>query len=138
MTTLLSKGTHTIVLTVTDPTGLTGTDSKTIEVVTAPLAIELLIEKVNQSRVTRAIKRELVASLRVALNQSKAEKIRATQAALDVFEKKVRAKVTPGYPVLAASWIKWSQSVSTGMEKCIKPPRKSKDHWDDKKNDDRK
>ena len=125
-------GTHTITLIVEDSNGLTGTDSKTIEVLTAPLAIELLIEKVNQSRVTRAIKRELVASLRVALNQSKAEKIRPTQNALDAFEKKVRAKVTAAYPEQSRVWIKWSQAVSTGMEKCIKPPRKAKDHWDDK------
>ncbi len=125
-------GTHTITLIVEDSNGLTGTDSKTIEVLTAPLAIELLIEKVNQSRVTRAIKRELVASLRVALNQSKNEKIRPTQNALDAFEKKVRAKVTAAYPEQSRVWIKWSQAVSTGMEKCIKPPRKAKDHWDDK------
>ena len=128
-------GTHTITLIVEDSNGLTGTDSKTIEVLTAPLAIELLIEKVNQSRVTRSIKRELVASLRVALNQSKDEQIRPTQTALDAFEKKVRAKLSPvtAYRENARVWIKWSQAVSTGMEKCIKPPRKAKDHWDDKK-----
>ena len=126
-------GTHTITLIVEDSNGLTGTDSKTIEVLTAPLAIELLIEKVNQSRVTRSIKRELVASLRVALNHSKGEKIRQTQQALDVFEKKVRAKVEQNWRENARVWIKWSQAVSTGMEKCIKPPRKAKDHWDDKK-----
>ena len=128
-------GTHTITLIVEDSNGLTGTDSKTIEVLTAPLAIELLIEKVNQSRVTRSIKRELVASLRVALNQSKDEQIRPTQNALDAFEKKVRAKLAPvtAYRENARVWIKWSQAVSTGMEKCIKPPTKAKDHWDDKK-----
>ena len=128
-------GTHTITLIVEDSKGLTGTDSKTIEVVTAPLAIELLIEKVNQSRVTRAIKRELVAALRVALNKAKDEKVRQTQTALDVFEKKVRAKVEQNWREDARVWIKWSQSVSTGMEKCIKPPRKAKDHWDAKKSD---
>ena len=124
-----------ITLTVEDSMGLTGTDSKKIEVLTAPLAIELLIEKVNQSHVTRSIKRELVASLRVALNASKAEKIRQTQTALDAFEKKATAKLHANYPALERAWKKWSQSVSTGMEKCIKPPVKHKDHYDDKKGD---
>ncbi len=128
-------GTHTITLIVEDSNGLTGTDSKTIEVLTAPLAIELLIEKVNQSHVTRSIKRELVASLRVALNKAKDEKIRQTQTAFDAFEKKVRAKITATYPEQSRVWIKWSQAVSTGMEKCIKPPRKAKDHWNGKKDD---
>jgi len=52
-----------------------------------------------------------------------------------VFEKKVRAKVAQTWPEYARVWIKWSQSTSEGMDKCIKPPRKAKDHYDDKKND---
>jgi len=129
-------GTHTIVLTVTDPSGLTGTDTKTIEVVTAPLAIELLIEKVNESRIPRRTKRELVVTLRTALRQAGDEKIRPTQNTLDAFEKKVRAQVASGYPADATAWIRWSQSISTGMEKCIKPPRKP--HHDNKAGDDKK
>ena len=102
---------------------------------TAPLAIELLIEKVNESHIPRRTKRELVATLRTAQKQAGNEKIRQTQQTLDVFEKKVRAQVAPGYPEEARVWIRWSQATSEGMEKCIKPPRKVKDHYDDKKND---
>ena len=64
---------------------------------------------------------------------SKNEKIRQTQQALDVFEKKVREKVAQTWPEYARVWIKWSQATSEGMDKCIKPPRKAKDHYDDKK-----
>jgi hypothetical protein len=132
VTNCLEVGTHTIVLVVTDPAGLTGTDSKTIEVVTAPLAIELLIEEVNggslKSSITRKIKRELTATLRVALGFAGDEKLRETQKALDAFEKKVRAQVAKDHPEEATAWIRWSQSVSEGMEKCIKPPRKHKQH----------
>jgi hypothetical protein len=127
-------GTHTIILTVTDSTGLTGTDSKTIEVVTAPLAIELLIEKINESLVERKTKRELVASLRTAQGHAGKENIRATQQALDVFEKKVRAQVAPNYPEEARVWILWTQATSQGMEKCIKKlPKHVKHHYEKKK-----
>jgi hypothetical protein len=137
VTNCLEVGEHTIVLVVTDPScGAVGTDSKTIEVVTAPLAIELLIEEINsgslKSAIPRKIKRELTETLRVALAFSKDNKLRQTQNALDAFEKKVRAQVAPNYPVEATKWIRWSQAVSEGMEKCIKPPRK---HGDDDKKD---
>jgi hypothetical protein len=29
---------------------------------------------------------------------------------------------------VGATWIRWSQAVSAGMEGCIKPPRKHKPH----------
>jgi hypothetical protein len=137
VTNCLEVGEHTITLVVTDPTGLTGTDSKTIEVVTAPLAIELLIEEINsgslKSAISRKIKRELTETLRVALDFAGDNKLRQTQNALDAFEKKVRAQVAPNFPAEATKWIRWSQAVSEGMEKCIKPPRK---HGDDEKKDD--
>jgi len=141
VTNCLEVGRHTIILTVTDPTGLQGTDTKTIEIVTAPLAIEILIEQINESSksgivLSRKIKRELTETLRVALGFAGNEKLRETQKALDAFEKKVRAQVAPTEPEAATAWIRWSQAVSDGMEKCIKPPRKSKDH--DSKDDDGK
>jgi hypothetical protein len=47
----------------------------------------------------------------------------------------VRAQVAKDHPDEATIWIKWSQAVSEGMEKCIKPPHKGKGHDDDKKDD---
>jgi hypothetical protein len=139
ITNCLEVGRHTILLTVTDPAGLSDTTSKTIEVVTAPLAIELLIEQIEESHksgvvLSRKIKRELTETLRVALGFAGDEKLRQTQKALDAFEKKVRAQVAPTEPEAATAWIRWSQAISDGMEKCIKPPRK--DHHDDKKDGD--
>ena len=101
--------------------------------VTGPLAIEILIEKVNQSRIPRKLKRELTATLRTALRQAGNENTRATANTLDAFEKKVRAQVAAGYPALATSWIRWSQAVTDGMEKCLKQPRKPKGDDDGKK-----
>ena len=124
---------HTILLTVTDPTGLSDNDRKTIEIVTAPLGVELLIEKVNQSRIPRKTKRELVTTLRVALNHAGNDRLRATQTALDAFEKKVRANLSKAYPAEATAWIRWSQRISEGMEKCIKPARKPKGYSNDPK-----
>jgi hypothetical protein len=135
-TNCLELGTYTVALVVTDPAGLSDTKTKTLEVVTAPLAIELLIEKVNQSAAYRRAKRELTATLRVALRHSGDGKLRPTQTTLDAFEKKVRAQVTPYQPELAASLIRWSQAISSGMENCIKPPTKPR--YDNKGKDDDK
>jgi hypothetical protein len=141
ITNCLEVGTHTIILVVTDANGQTDEDRKTIEVVTAPLAIDLLIEQINEAHkhgvlLDRKTKRELTATLRVALEHAGDNELRETQKALDAFEKKVRAQVADTYPVAAQAWIRWSQAVSAGMEKCIKPPRKPKDHHDDKKDAD--
>jgi hypothetical protein len=129
VTNCLEVGEHTLNLAVTDPHGLTGLSSLTLEVVTAPLAIELLIEDVTESHksgaaLSRKLKRELIATLRVALAHAGQEQLRATQKALDAFEKKVRAQVAGAYPELATAWIRWSQAISEGMEMCLKPPRK--------------
>ena len=136
ITNCLEVGTHTIILSVTDPAGLTDEDRKTIEVVTAPLAIDLLMEEINEAHksgivLTRKVKRELTATLRVALEHAGREELRETQKALDAFEKKVRAQVVDTHPEAAQAWIRWSQAVSEGIEKCIKPPRKPK-HEDPK------
>jgi hypothetical protein len=141
VTNCLEVGQHTIILTVTDPTGLSDTDSLSIEIVTAPLAIELLIEQVDTAHkygvlISRKLKRELIATLRVALGHAGNEELRATQKALDAFEKKVRANVAEIGEEAATAWIRWSQAVSEGMEKCIKPPRKPKS--DDPKDPDPK
>jgi hypothetical protein len=136
ITNCLEVGDHTITLDVTDPEGATGSASLTISVVTAPLAIELLIEQINEAHkngvvLTRKIKRELTETLRVALGHAGRERLRETQKALDAFEKKVRAQVAKTHPEAATAWIRWSQAISEGMEKCLKPPRKPKDHDDD-------
>jgi uncharacterized repeat protein (TIGR01451 family) len=138
ITNCLEIGDHTLVLVVTDPGGLTGETNQPVSVVTAPLAIELLIEQINEAHkngvvLTRKIKRELTETLRVALGHAGRERLRETQKALDAFEKKVRAQVAKTHPEAATAWIRWSQAISEGMEKCLKPPRKPKDHDDDKK-----
>ncbi len=126
-TNCLEVGNHTVILAVTDMKGTTDLDAMTVEVVTAPLAIELLIEKVNESRIARKTKRELVATLKVALNHAGRERLRETQTALRAFERKMRALVTQINQPDAAHWIQWSQAVSDGMANCLKPPRKLKD-----------
>ncbi len=126
VTNCFELGTHTVFLTATDSEGASDSDSLTIEVVTAPLAVELLMEKINESLIPRRIKRELIATLRLALNHSKENRLRLTQTSLSAFERKVRAQVVPGYPALATEWIRWSQNISTGMENCIKLPVKPK------------
>jgi hypothetical protein len=141
VTNCLEVGTHTIILVVTDRNGQTGETRKTIEVVTAPLAIDLLIEQINEAHkhgvlLSRKTKRELIATLQVALNHASNDRLRATQQALDAFEKKVRANLEEIGAATATAWIRWSQAVSAGMEKCIKPPRKPKDHHDEKKDAD--
>jgi hypothetical protein len=141
VTNCLEVGEHTVILVVTDPEGLSDEDRKTIEVVTAPLAIDLLIEQINEAHkhgvlLSRKTKRELIATLQVALNHASNDRLRATQQALDAFEKKVRANLEEIGAATATAWIRWSQAVSAGMEKCIKPPRKPKDHHDEKKDAD--
>jgi hypothetical protein len=141
VTNCLEVGEHTIILVVTDRNGLTAEARKTIEVVTAPLAIDLLIEQINEAHkhgvlLSRKTKRELIATLQVALNHASNDRLRATQQALDAFEKKVRASLEEIGAATATAWIRWSQAVSAGMEKCIKPPRKPKDHHDEKKDAD--
>ena len=130
-TNCIEVGVHTITLVVNNACGLNGTTSKTIEVVTGPLGIELLIEKVNESSLPRRNKRELTQTLRVALRQAGDEKIRLSVATLDAFEKKVRA-LPDRYAAEKTAWIRWSQAVSDGMTKCIKLPRKPK-HEDNPK-----
>lgn len=132
VTNCLEVGEHTVVLSVTDSGGLSDASSITIEVVTAPLAIELLIEqlhggagKVSQV-VPRKTRRELTAALRVALAHASRERLRQTQKSLDAFEKKVRIQVAGLDPEAAAAWIRWSQAVSIGIEKCIVPPQQTK------------
>jgi hypothetical protein len=125
-------GTHTVILTVTDSAGLSDTDSLVFEVVTAPLAIELLIEEINEAHKTgvllsRKIKRKLTATLRVAFNHASREQLRETQKALDAFEKKVRAQLAANQPTAATAWIRWSQAMSEGVQNCIRPPRNPKD-----------
>jgi hypothetical protein len=142
VTNCLEVGEHTILLTVTGPNGLPGTTNFTLEVVTDPLAIELLIEDVTESHkagvaLSPKIKRELTTTLRVALRHAGEENLRATQKALDAFEKKVRAQVAKGHPEQATAWIRWSQAISEGMEMCLKPPRKHEPD-DDAKNPDPK
>ena len=128
-------GSHTVILTVTDSAGLSDTDSLVIEVVTAPLAIELLIEEINEAHkagilLSRKVKRELTATLRLAFNHAAREQLRETQKALDAFEKKARAQLAKTEPIAATTWIRWSQAVSEGIQNCIRPPRKPKDTSD--------
>jgi choice-of-anchor C domain-containing protein len=138
VTNCLEVGQHTILLTVTDPDGLQSTDRKTIEVVTAPLAIDLLMEEITESHksgvlLSRKTKRELTGTLQAALEHAGDEELRATQKALDAFEKKVRAQVANEYPGAATKWIAWSRAVKEGMESCIDPSRKKGADADDTK-----
>lgn len=131
-TNCLEVGTHAVILTATDSAGLSDTDTLTFEVLTAPLAIELLIEEINEAgkagiALSRKIKRELTATLRAALHHAGREQLRDTQKALDAFEKKVRAQLAKTHPEAATAWVRWSQAVSEGIQNCIELPWEPQD-----------
>jgi hypothetical protein len=114
----LELGTQTILLAVTDPQGLTGTDRVTVEVVSASEAIDELINRVNDSTIDRKNKRPFLASLKSAAAAADRGQINAAQNVLHAFQNKVRAQVSKDDPGEAAIWIRWAQSIIDGLEAC--------------------
>jgi hypothetical protein len=106
-TVVLSVGTHSVLLAVSDGT-LTASDTITIQVITATQAIEQLIAEVDAAGERE---RPLDASLHAALDSVQRGKVRPAINQLQAFQNKVRAQVAPTEPALALQFIQNSQAI---------------------------
>jgi hypothetical protein len=114
----LELGTHTIGLTVKDPQGLEGHDTLTVEVISTGVAIEELINKVNDSTIARSNKRPFIASLKAAAASADRGNNDSMAGQLHAFQNKVRAQVGKNNPTDAAAWIRWAQSIIDASGRC--------------------
>jgi hypothetical protein len=111
-------GTPTILLTVTDPGGLSGTDSLTIDVVSAGESIGLLIEKINSSVVARKNKRPFIATLKAAAASADRGQTHTAANQLHALQNKIRAQIAPSNPADAALWTRWAQNIIDALNAC--------------------
>jgi hypothetical protein len=108
-------GTHDLVLQVCDWTS-TSTDTITVEVITPAEAVADLLALVESANLPAADERQLRPALQAAIRAYERGDFRRGNIQLESFINKVRARVAPRNPVLAAAWIQMANAIITAVE----------------------
>jgi hypothetical protein len=109
-TACLEVGTYTVRLIVDDGQCARSADV-TVEIITAGEAIDVLIDKVNNSSIERKNKRPFIASLKAAVASFDRGSCNSGSNQLKAFTNKVRAQVSRSNPDVAAEWIALANAI---------------------------
>ena len=113
----LELGTYTIMLVVTDPQGLAGTESLIIDVLTAGEATDELITFIDQSQIARSVKRPFFATLKSAIVAADRGQNVVAANLLHAFQNKVRAQIAPSDATLARELTRMAQEIIDALNR---------------------
>jgi len=111
VTNCFDLGEHTVLLVVTDPGGLKGSDHVTFDVISASEAVDVLITDINNANIARKNKRPFIASLKAASASADRGSNGSAANQLHALQNKIRAQVSRDNPTEAARWIAWAQDI---------------------------